>query len=183
MDPQEWAVRHVWPGGRVADAAGMHLHVRAVPRAAILALALVVVAFLQGCASVQMRSDRPAISDLSMTVYRSPDCSCCHVWADFARAEGWTVATADVIDLAGFKADHGVPIEAASCHTAVVDGYIVEGHVPLAAITRLLAERPDIDGIALPGMPAGSPGMGGIATGPFEILALDGGELSVFGSY
>lgn len=162
----------------------MHTYARAVRRAATVAVALVVVTFIQGCAPVQMRTDDSvAMPDRSMTVYRSPDCSCCHLWADIARAEGWTVATADVIDLASFKAEHGVPVEAASCHTAIVDGYIVEGHVPPAAIERLLAERPDIDGIALPGMPAGSPGMGGVATTPFEILAIDGGALSVFGSY
>ncbi len=124
-----------------------------------------------------------AVVARAMTVYRSPDCSCCHVWADIARREGWTVATVDVIDMTEFKARHGIPADAQSCHTAIVDGYVVEGHVPLAAVDRLLAERPQIDGIGLPGMPAGSPGMGGVAAAPFEVLALDGGETSVFGSY
>lgn len=119
----------------------------------------------------------------SMSVYRSPDCNCCHLWSAIAEQEGWTVVTADKLDMAAFKAETGVPEQVASCHTAIIDGYFVEGHVPLAAIERLLAERPAIDGIALPGMPAGSPGMGGVAEGPFEILAISGGEVTVFGSY
>ena len=118
-----------------------------------------------------------------MSVYRSPDCSCCHLWSAIAEQAGWSVATADKLDMTAFKAEAGVPEDVASCHTAIIDGYFVEGHVPLAAIERLLAERPAIDGIALPGMPAGSPGMGGVAEGPFEILAISGGEVTVFGSY
>lgn len=118
-----------------------------------------------------------------MTVYRSPDCSCCHLWAEIAEQAGWTVVTADKLDMAAFKAEAGVPDRAVSCHTAMIGGYFVEGHVPLAAIERLLAERPAIDGIALPGMPAGSPGMAGVAEGPFEVLAISGDEVTLFGSY
>ena len=118
-----------------------------------------------------------------MTVYRSPDCSCCHLWADIARDAGWTIATVDKVDMAAFKADAGVPGAAASCHTAMIDGYFIEGHVPMAAIDRLLAERPAIDGIALPGMPAGSPGMSGELAGPLDVLAVTDGELTLFGSY
>jgi hypothetical protein len=156
---------------------------RSIP-ALVLGLALV------GCGSAApTAAPDPVTSSAApqgarvMTVYRSPDCSCCHLWADIARAEGWTIATVDIGDMASFKAERGIPVEAASCHTAVIAGYVVEGHVPLAAVERLLAERPAIDGIALPGMPAGSPGMGGVAVGPFEILALDGGTVSVFGSF
>lgn len=97
---------------------------------------------------------------MTMTIYRSPACSCCHLWADIARQRVWTVASADKLDMAAFKAESGVPMEYSSCHTTIVGGYFVEGHVPLEAVERLLAEKPDIDGIALPGMPAGSPGMG-----------------------
>ena len=80
------------------------------------------------------------------------------------------------------SADAG-PTEAWSCHTALIDGYPVEGHVPVEAIEDLLAERPDIDGIALPGMRAGSPGMPGEKASPFEVLAIDDGTLSAFGAY
>lgn len=119
----------------------------------------------------------------TMTMYRSPDCSCCHLWADLARQRGWTVASADKLDMAAFKAESGVPMEYASCHTTIVGDYFVEGHVPLEALERLLAEKPDIDGIALPGMPAGSPGMGGVQEAPFEVVAITDGEATPFGSY
>ncbi len=127
-------------------------------------------------------SDRGAASTRAMTVYRSPDCGCCHLWADIARAGGWEVATADKLDMAAFKAEVGVPMEYASCHTTLVGGYFVEGHMPLEAVEKLLAERPDIAGIALPGMPAGSPGMGGVQEAPFEVLAIAGGVATPFGS-
>jgi hypothetical protein len=156
-------------------------------RALIAILALVLFAFLAACATSPTVpgaiGSRAEAASRAMTVYRSPDCSCCHVWADIARADGWSVATADVLDMTTFKAEHGVPAAAVSCHTAIIDGYVVEGHVPFAAIERLLTERPDIDGIALPGMPAGSPGMGGIADGPFEVLGFVDGETFAFGSY
>jgi hypothetical protein len=120
---------------------------------------------------------------VTMTMYRSPDCSCCHLWADIARQRGWSVASADKLDMAAFKAEAGVPMEYSSCHTTIVGGYFVEGHVPLAAVERLLAEKPDIDGIALPGMPAGSPGMGGVQEAPFEVVAIIDGVATPFGSY
>ena len=126
-------------------------------------------------------ADAPAARQ--MTIYRSPDCSCCHQWAAIATVAGWTVETVDVPDMASFKAETGVPTDAASCHTTLVSGYFVEGHVPLAAVDRLLAERPSIDGIAVPGMPAGSPGMGGVQEGPLEVVAVSGGEITPFGSY
>ena len=119
----------------------------------------------------------------AMTVYRSPDCSCCHLWADIAREDGWSITTVDKLDMAAFKADAGIPPEYSSCHTAIVGDYFVEGHVPLEAVEKLLAEKPEIDGIALPGMPAGSPGMGGIQEAPFEVVAISDGVATAFGSY
>ena len=153
----------------------------------IVGLALFLFIFLGGCAApvaAPSGSDGSgATATRAMTVYRSPDCACCHEWADIARAVGWSVATVDVRDMAAFKAEHGVPAEASSCHTTLVAGYVVEGHVPLAAIEQLLRDRPDIDGIALPGMPVGSPGMGGTATGPFDVLSFHDGEIAAFGSF
>ena len=149
--------------------------------AAVGALSLL----LSACAAPAELSPPATSSDVSrsMTVYRSPDCSCCHLWSEIAGQAGWTVVTVDKLDMAAFKAETGVPEQAASCHTAIVDGYFVEGHVPLAAIERLMADRPAIDGIALPDMPAGSPGMAGVAEGPFEVLAISGDEVAPFGSY
>ena len=99
---------------------------------------------------------------------------------------GFTVQVKDVDDLADVKHQHDVPPELQSCHTAIVDGYIIEGHVPVADVERLLAERPDITGLAVPGMPIGSPGMEieGAANQPYDVIAFDkSGNTEVFASY
>ena len=120
---------------------------------------------------------------LAIEVHRSPTCSCCHEWEAYLRAAGWSVRSVEEADMNGFKQRHGVPEAAWSCHTALVGGYVVEGHVPMEAIEDLLAARPAIRGIALPAMPAGSPGMPGVRTAPFEVLALQASGTSVFGTY
>ncbi|MBI1882366.1 MAG: DUF411 domain-containing protein [Chloroflexi bacterium] len=92
----------------------------------------------------------------------------------------------DTQDLTAVKASYRIPPELQACHTAIVDGYVVEGHVPVAEIRRLLTERPDIIGLAVPGMPVGSPGMevAGTAPQPFEVIAFDqSGKTEVFASY
>lgn len=97
--------------------------------------------------------------------------------------QGFTLESWEDPGLSDFKVSSGVPPSAMSCHTAIVDGYIVEGHVPVEAILDFLDQRPGIDGIALPGMPPGSPGMPGEKTAPFEILAFVDGVTTVFGEY
>ena len=124
-----------------------------------------------------------ATAELAIEVYKSPTCSCCHEWEAYLRAAGYSVRSIPTDDMAAVKARHGIPEAAWSCHTAVIAGYAVEGHVPIAAIEDLLATRPAIDGIALPGMPAGSPGMGGVQAAPFAILAIEGGTTTAFGDY
>lgn len=104
-----------------------------------------------------------------ITVYKTPTCGCCRNWVDHLREEGFRVTTEDMPDLTQVKHEHGVPEGLASCHTAVVDGYTVEGHVPADVIRRLLVERPAVTGIAVPGMPMGSPGMEGPFSQPYEI--------------
>lgn len=94
-----------------------------------------------------------------VTVYYNPACGCCGLWADYMEAEGFDVRRHVVPNIAEVRTRLGVPPMLSSCHTAVVDGYIVEGHVPAADVRKLLAERPDAAGIAVPGMPIGSPGM------------------------
>lgn len=94
-----------------------------------------------------------------MTVHKSPSCGCCHLWVEHVRDAGFTVAIKDTDDLASVKHAHGIADDLASCHTAEVEGYVIEGHVPAQDIERLLRERPDIRGLAVPGMPMGSPGM------------------------
>lgn len=125
----------------------------------------------------------PAVTAKVVEVFRSPTCTCCHEWEAYMAALGWTVRSTEVADLAQVKLERGLPEAAWSCHTAVIDGYLVEGHVPIAAIEDLLRQRPDIDGVALPDMPAGSPGMPGPQEAPFVVLSVDGGELGEFGEY
>jgi hypothetical protein len=102
------------------------------------------------------------------------------------RENGYRVQVEDVNDLAAVKRNQQIPPQLQSCHTAIVDGYIIEGHVPVADIERLLAERPDISGLAVPGMPIGSPGMevDGASDQPYDVVAFDkDGRMEVFASY
>jgi hypothetical protein len=102
------------------------------------------------------------------------------------RGNGYRMQVEDVNDLTAVKREHQVPMQLQSCHTAIVDGYIIEGHVPVEEIERLLAERPDIAGLGVPGMPIGSPGMEGDGTNdqPYDVFAFDeAGNLEVFASY
>lgn len=102
----------------------------------------------------------PAVAQWpGMTVHKTPTCGCCSVWADHMREAGFEVETIDVDDLGPVKAEVGVPYAKGSCHTARIGDYFVEGHVPAEDIRRLLVERPRARGLALPGMPLGSPGM------------------------
>lgn len=110
--------------------------------------------------------------------YSAPGCSCCHEYAAYLRDYLDTQLTETAADdIAAIKREHGVPTELQSCHTLVLDGYVVEGHVPMEVIAKLFEEQPAIDGIALPGMPSGSPGMGGQKTAPFTVYALGGGRM------
>jgi hypothetical protein len=94
-----------------------------------------------------------------MTVYKSATCGCCSKWVEHMQANGFEVKAVNVDDIDKVKRDNGVPASAASCHTAIVNGYVVEGHVPADAVLKVLKEKPAIAGIAVPGMPMGSPGM------------------------
>jgi hypothetical protein len=98
----------------------------------------------------------------SLHVLKDPDCGCCSAWIEILEREGFRVTTEHSTGplLMRYKTDNGIPEEMVSCHTGRVDGYMIEGHVPAADIRRLLAERPDAVGLAVPGMPYGSPGMG-----------------------
>lgn len=116
-------------------------------------------------------------------VYKTSTCGCCSKWVDHLRQSGFEVKATDVADISAVKARHGVPVEAASCHTALVGGYVVEGHVPAASVRRLLRERPAVVGIAVPGMPIGSPGMEGPNPEPYDVVSFDKtGALKVYQS-
>ena len=119
-----------------------------------------------------------------VTVYKSPTCGCCNAWVDHLRSEGFEVRTEDRNDMGSIKARLGVPYGMGSCHTATVAGYTLEGHVPASEIRRLLAERPEIKGLAVPGMPIGSPGMEvGDRADPYEVVAFSPQGTSVFRRY
>lgn len=109
-----------------------------------------------------------------MRVTKDPGCGCCGAWADLAIEAGFEVETTESGDYVGMKRDAAVPENLWSCHTTRIGGYIVEGHVPFAAIRQLLEQRLDITGIAVPGMPAGSPGMGGGVEATAEVIAWGG---------
>ena len=106
------------------------------------------------------------------TVYKSPTCGCCGVWATYMKKEGYQVLTEDVVDMSTVKERLEVPYELESCHTSEIAGYVVEGHVPNEAIEKLLSEKPDIKGIGMAGMPSGSPGMPGPKTEDFVIYEI-----------
>jgi hypothetical protein len=122
----------------------------------------------------------------SVEVYKTATCGCCSLWVEHLEANGFTVRTTNLETLADIKAKHRIPPRAQSCHTAVVNGYVVEGHVPAADVQRLLKEQPAIVGLAVPGMPIGSPGMEvpGQKPQPFDVLAFDKtGQTRVFTSH
>lgn len=117
-----------------------------------------------------------------MLVYRDPECGCCTAWAEIAQKAGYDVTVESRPDMPEIKARHGVPAELASCHTVIVAGYVVEGHVPIRHIDKLLRDKPrDIVGLAVPGMPRGSPGMempdGSVDA--FDVMAFDAKGLAV----
>ena len=107
------------------------------------------------------------------TLYKDPLCGCCTDYGHDLEANGFAVTVvADADVMAAKKAEFRVPAALEGCHSTVIDGYIVEGHVPVSAIEKLLSERPGIRGLSLPGMPLGSPGMSGEKEGPFEVVAI-----------
>ena len=111
-----------------------------------------------------------AVPAMAMTVYKSPTCGCCSAWVDHVRDAGFEVTVVDTTNLEPIKRRYGILPGHGSCHTATVGGYVIEGHVPAADIRRLLRERPDIAGLAVPGMPVGSPGMEGPLAQAYEVL-------------
>jgi hypothetical protein len=116
------------------------------------------------------------VKPLRLTVYKSPTCGCCSRWVTHAQAvlAGWEITTHDVDDLSEVKARLGVPSSLESCHTAISGPYVFEGHVPADLIKRFMTERPTALGLAVPGMPAGSPGMEmGARKDPYDVLLFD----------
>ncbi len=126
-------------------------------------------------------SARPVVE-----VYKDATCGCCSKWVEHLQQAGFEVRTTDTRELASFKARHSVPHHAESCHTALVAGYVIEGHVPASDIQRLLRERPAITGLAVPGMPIGSPGMDvpGTTAQPYDVITFEkDGDTQVFAQH
>jgi hypothetical protein len=122
----------------------------------------------------------PSEAKASAQLYKNPQCSCCEGYASYLRNHGYTVTTEATHNLSLIRRQRGVPEKLAGCHTTIVGGYVVEGHVPVATIDKLLRERPKIKGISLPGMPDGSPGMTGRKSEPFTIYEISEGEAKVY---
>lgn len=141
----------------------------------LLLLSLVFV----GCTSSDTGTDQNS-EKIKATVYKSPSCECCEQYGIYLRSKGFDVTVVNLADTNSIKQQYGIPGNMGSCHTTFIDGYFVEGHIPKEAIDKLLTEKPNIDGIALPDMPSGSPGMPGPQIQPFGIYSIKDGQVSEF---
>lgn len=158
-----------------------------------------VIVFITGCSDadnsaglpesapvVSQKASADAVQPVEITVYQSPTCGCCKEWVEHLRAEGFTVVTHDMENMDSVKKSAGIPKHLQSCHTALVEGYTIEGHVPAADIKRLLVKRPKIAGLTAPGMPMKSPGMQAPDLPPkdYDVLAFtEDGKAAVFTKY
>lgn len=118
-----------------------------------------------------------------ITVWKDPNCGCCGGWVEHLRRNGFVATVIETADVQAIKAERRVPVELASCHTAEISGYTIEGHVPAHAILRLLAEKPDGRGLAVPGMPIGSPGMEGGRPEAYDVMLFGNGAAKPFARY
>jgi hypothetical protein len=119
-------------------------------------------------------------SKYNVEVFKTPSCGCCYGYVLFLEEEKFKVKQTDMTSLHSIKKKYNIPLEMQSCHTTILGKYFIEGHVPIEAINKLLKEQPDIDGIALPGMPIGTPGMPGEKEEPYVVYQLIDGKFSVF---
>ena len=115
-----------------------------------------------------------------IAVYLTPNCGCCVLYVDYLKRRGFEVEVVEMEDLTPIKNQYGIPLLLQSCHTSVINEYFVEGHVPVEVIKKLLEEKPDVAGVALPGMPSGSPGMPGAKEEPFVIYSFRDGNFKIF---
>lgn len=142
-------------------------------------LAIVSILLLAGVSIFAYRAKSTTIEN-TITVFHSKTCGCCSKWISYLRNNGFSVKSNPVEDMTGIKIKYGVPGIASSCHTAIVGKYVLEGHVPVQAIKKLVAEGPDIRGIAVPGMPMGSPGMESFENERYDVLSFKDGQTRKF---
>lgn len=135
--------------------------------------------------SASAPATRAAAAPTRITVFKDPSCGCCRKWIEHLKKHGFDVISRDTSGMDRVKSTGGVPANLRSCHTAFVKGYVIEGHVPAADIQRLLAEKPKLAGVAVPGMPAGSPGMEvGGRVDKYDVVAFTrAGDHKVFASH
>ena len=129
---------------------------------------------------VGLGSAMPVLAQEAVTLWKSPDCSCCEDYGAYLRQNGFTVEVQHTDDVIPMSRAAGIPDDFQGCHLAFVEDYVVSGHVPVEAVRRLLTERPAIAGITLPGMPMGAPGMTGNKSEPFTIYAIGDGAPQVY---
>lgn len=146
---------------------------------AIAVLAIIVGGYYVAYGKTQAGEDLGG-NRIRATVYKSPTCSCCLGHVGYLKKRGFDVETVMENDTDSIKEKYNIPYSMQSCHTTVIGDYFIEGHMPIKAINKLLTEKPDIDGITLPDMPAGSPGMPGIKREEFTIYSLKSGESQEF---
>lgn len=127
-----------------------------------------------------MFSSSAMAGDKDVKLYKNPQCGCCEAYADYLRDNGFTVTVKPTHELAAMGRDAGLPDNFQGCHLSFIDDYFVSGHVPVTTVSRLLSERPNIDGVTLPGMPMGSPGMTGNKTMPFTTYAISSGQPTIY---
>lgn len=141
---------------------------------------------IQGSNALQGADVAEQVSMTSeLTVFRSPTCGCCSQWIEHMEAAGFQVKDTVTEDMTAVKEQHGVPANLASCHTTIANGYVIEGHIPADDVQRLLAEKPNVAGIAVPGMPIGSPGMeSGNYVEPYTVFSFtQSGETTTFAEH
>jgi len=146
--------------------------------------AFVAVCLVAACDRVESGATDTTGQQAEATVYKTPLCGCCDDWVAHLRDAGFAVEVRERSNLTDVKRAHRVPPSMASCHTAMIDGYVVEGHVPVADIQRMLRERPEAAGLAVPGMPVGSPGMElGERRDAYTVWLLESGRASPYQRY
>ena len=136
-----------------------------------------------GLGATAVAACAPGHSSMELVVYKTPLCGCCTAWVDQMRAAGFKARVNELPDLTSLRSSRGVSDDLASCHTALIGGYVLEGHVPAEDVRKLLAERPEAVGLAVPGMPLGSPGMempDGQREAYETLLILKGGSTRMF---
>lgn len=148
-------------------------------KASNLFIALIVSVSVVAFSSRDARAD----TELEIAVIKRPNCGCCTRWVDHLKSNGFKASVRESRQLSAIRAQLGVPKVLAACHTAQIESYVIEGHVPADAIKRLLAERPNATGLAVPGMPIGSPGMEGGTPETYDVILFSKDRQQSFGQY